>query len=349
MSAKPLIFDLSFDELESKLDSWGERSYRARQIWRGLYKQGIDTPQKLTTLPTVLRQRLSDQFRFIAFEPVQWEHSLDENTEKVLLSLHDGQTIEAVLMHYDQRRTVCISTQVGCAMGCTFCATGQMGFQRNLSAGEIVSQALLFTRRLKAEGHRLDNIVVMGMGEPFHNFDALAQAIRILNHPQGFRFGARRITVSTVGLIPGIERFGTEFPQLNLAISLHAATNQLRNQLVPVNRRYPLERLLPACREYVKRTSRRITFEWALIEGINDSLDQAEALVDIVRGLNCHINLIPLNPTSAYTGRPSSPIRSGDFMKALSQRNVSHSVRVRRGIDIQAGCGQLASRKGEPP
>jgi 23S rRNA (adenine2503-C2)-methyltransferase len=345
MSALPLIHDLSLDDLKTKMVSWGERDYRAVQIWQGLYHQLVETPQELTTLPISMRQRLSETYHFTPCEPTQWQRSNDGNTEKALLVLHDGQFIESVLMHYDRRRTVCISTQVGCAMGCRFCATGQMGFRRNLSPGEIVGQVLLFARHLKKEKHRLDNIVVMGMGEPFHNYDALAQAIRILNHPQGFRFGARRITVSTVGLVPGIECFGRDFPQLNLAISLHAATNDLRDQLVPMNRRYPLERLVSACRAYVERTSRRITFEWALIEGINDGIEQAEALAALVRGLNCHINLIPLNPTSAYGQQASSPERSQDFSRVLSNHRISHTVRVRRGIDIQAGCGQLAIRK----
>jgi 23S rRNA (adenine2503-C2)-methyltransferase len=345
MSTLPLIHDLSLDDLETGMSSWGEREYRAGQIWQGLYHQLVASPHELTTLPTSLRQRLSETYRFTPLEPMQWQRSSDANTEKVLLALHDGLSIETVLMHYERRRTVCISTQVGCAMDCSFCATGQMGFQRNLSPGEIVGQVLLFVRRLKPEEHHLDNIVVMGMGEPFHNYDALARAIRILNHPQGLRFGARRITVSTVGLVPGIERFGRDFPQLNLAVSLHAATNDLRDRLVPINRRYPLERLLPACHAHVESTSRRLTFEWALIEGVNDGMDQAEALVALVRGLNCHINLIPLNPTSTYGERASSPDRIHDFAKVLSNHHVSHSIRVRRGIDIQAGCGQLAIRK----
>ena len=347
MSALPLIHDLSLDDLKTEMVSWGERDYRALQIWEGLYHQLVETPHELTTLPTPMRQRLFETFHFTPCEPTQWQRSNDGNTEKALLALRDGQFIEAVLMHYERRRTVCISTQVGCAMGCRFCATGQMGLRRNLNPGEIVGQVLLFTRRLNREKRRLDNIVVMGMGEPFHNYDALAKAIRILNHPQGFRFGARRMTVSTVGLIPGIERFGRDFPQLNLAISLHAATNDLRDQLVPINRRYPLESLLSACRAYVERTSRRITFEWALIEGINDGIEQAEALAALVRGLNCHINLIPLNPTPAYTQQASHAERIHDFARTISSHRIPHSVRVRRGIDIQAGCGQLAIEKNQ--
>lgn len=345
MSSLPLIHDLDLKDLQSKIDAWGEPAYRTRQIWHALYHSLDETPSEMTVLPAALRTRLAESFRFAIHEPLRYQRSSDGNTEKVLLALDDGQSVEAVLMHYDRRRTACISTQVGCAMGCQFCATGQMGFQRNLSAGEIVLQALHFARHLRHDGQRLDNIVVMGMGEPLRNYQSLAQALRLLKHAQGFRFGARRITVSTVGLVPGIVRFTRDFPQVNLAVSLHAATNEIRDQLVPANKRYPLEPLLAACRAHVDQTGRRITFEWALIKGLNDSPEQAQALASLVRGLRCHVNLIPLNPTSPFPGEASSQARCAEFADVLTQRRISNSVRVRRGIDIQAGCGQLATQQ----
>jgi 23S rRNA (adenine2503-C2)-methyltransferase len=344
MSSSPLIYDLSLEELRSTIEGWGEPAYRTTQIWHALYQRLVPTPSEMLELPSALRQRLQETFRFAAPSPSQHLRSRDGTTEKVLLPLDGGQSVEAVLMHYDRRRTACVSTQVGCAMGCSFCATGQMDLQRNLSAGEIVLQVLHFARQLLQDDLKLDNVVVMGMGEPFHNYPALADALRRLNHTDGFRFGARRITVSTVGLIPGIEQFGREFPQVNLAISLHAATNELRNQLIPANKRYPLEALMRTCRSHVALTGRRVTFEWALIREINDGVDQARYLATLVDGLNCHINLIPLNPTTQFPGKPSSKARIAAFTDVLDRHGIPNSVRVRRGLDIDAGCGQLAIR-----
>lgn len=344
MSALPLIYDLTLEQLHSTIEGWGEPAYRSKQIWHALYRRSAGNPSEMTDLPTALRRRLTESFRFESPSPAQHLRSKDGTTEKVLLPLHDGQSIEAVLMHYDRRRTACVSTQVGCAMGCSFCATGQMGLQRNLSAGEIVLQVLYFARQLMRDDLRLDNVVVMGMGEPFHNYQALSDALLRLNDPEGFQFGWRRLTVSTVGLIPGIERFGRDFPQVNLAISLHAATDELRNQLVPANRRYPLGTLIQACRAHVTRTGRRITFEWALISGINDGPEQARQLASLVHGLNCHVNLIPLNPTTSFAGKPSSRTRAAAFVDVLNQHDIPNSIRVRRGLDIDAGCGQLATK-----
>jgi 23S rRNA (adenine2503-C2)-methyltransferase len=268
--------------------------------------------------------------------------SKDKNTHKVLFRTTPGERIETVLMRYERRRTVCISTQSGCGMGCVFCATGQMGLMRNLSSGEIVEQVLYFARTLKHTGDRLTNVVVMGMGEPFQNYDATMNAIDILNHPDGFNFGARRFTVSTVGLIPMIDRFTQERRQVNLAVSLHAATNELRDELVPINRRYPIEELIESCKQYVSQTGRRITFEWALIAGVNDDLGQAEVLADFIEDMLCHVNLIPLNPTNGYPRSSSSNDAVTSFQVYLRSRGISCTTRLRRGIEIQAGCGQLA-------
>lgn len=227
-------------------------------------------------------------------------------------------------------------------MGCVFCATGQMGFRRNLSAGEIVEQVLVYARELSEAGDQLTNIVIMGMGEPFHNYEQTMQAINRLNDPEGFNFGQRRITVSTVGLVPMILRFARENQQVNLAVSLHAADDELRSSMLPINRKYPLSVLIPTCREYVQITHRRITFEWALIRDVNDTPEQARKLVKLIRGLHCHVNVIPLNPTTGFTGEATTHANAVAFQTILQEAGIPCTIRVRRGIDIQAGCGQLA-------
>ncbi len=339
------FFDLSLPELTALLQTWEEPAYRARQIWHNVYVNFVLDPMGMTDLPLELRHRLTESFQFSSMDTRAITESIDRQTQKILLSLADGEAVEAVLMHYHQRRTACISTQVGCAMGCVFCATGQMGFVRNLTVGEIVEQVIFIAHRLQNEGERLTNIVVMGMGEPFHNYASLMQAIDRLSDADGFRFGARRITISTIGIIPMIEKFTKERRQIHLAVSLHAATNALRDTLLPVNRRYPLEPLISACRAYVAFTGRRITFEWALIQDVNDTLEQAKALVSLVSGLNCHVNLIPLNPTTNYLAEPSLPDRVKLFADVLTSNGFACSTRIRRGVDIHAGCGQLATRR----
>lgn len=227
-------------------------------------------------------------------------------------------------------------------MGCVFCATGQMGFKRNLSAGEIVEQVLYFARKLRESNELVTNVVVMGMGEPFHNYEQTLAAIDRLNHPEGFNLGARRFTISTVGLVPAIRRFADENRQINLAISLHAADDFTRSSLLPVNKKYNLEQVLDACRYYVERTHRRVTFEWALILDQNDTPEQAQKLVQLLRGLLCHVNVIPLNPTLKYRGQATTRERAEAFCAVLDKAGIPATIRIRRGIDIQAGCGQLA-------
>ncbi len=341
---RPLIYDFTFEALAERLGMLAAEPYRTSQVWVDLYRHGIDDPAKMNTLPAPLRSSLQEHFRFQSLTEGRVFRSTDGGTEKYVFRLPDQYAIETVLMRYDRRRTACISTQAGCGMGCVFCATGQMGFLRNLSAGEIVEQVLYLDRRLRQRGSHLTNVVVMGMGEPFHNYDATLCAIDILGDERGMNMGARRFTISTVGLIPMIERFTQESRQINLAISLHAATDELRESLLPINRRYPLADLMRACREYVDHTHRRITFEWALIEGVNDTPAQADALAGWLRGLNCHINLIPLNPTDGYQGQATRHDRVDAFLAMLHEKGLSATVRVRRGIDIQAGCGQLATQ-----
>ena len=276
---KKAIYDFSFDELGALLTAWGLPAYRARQLWEWLYDRKVIDFAAMTSLPADLRDRLADEFIISRLEDAAELVSNDGQTVKRLLRLPDGQMIESVLMEYDdERRTACISTQAGCAMGCVFCATGQMGFARHLTAGEIVEQALIFARQLEAEGERLSNIVLMGMGEPFHNYDNTLEAIRRLNDEHGLNIGQRHITVSTVGLVPAIRQFAEEGLQVKLAISLHAATDEERGKLLPINRRRPLRDLMDAVRDYIEQTGRRVTFEWALIAGENDTPEQAERL-----------------------------------------------------------------------
>lgn len=337
-----MIYDLDLEQLALQLKEWGQPVYRAKQLWEGLYRQLWSRPEDFSTFPKDLRQKLADEFSFSNLHEAERFHSKDGQTTKVLFMLPDGQPIETVLMRYEERNTLCISTQAGCAMGCVFCATGQMGFRRNLSSGEIVEQVLAFARQLKAEGERVTNVVLMGMGEPFHNYAATLAAIDRLGDPDGFNMGARRFTISTVGLIPAIKRFTAEKRQIGLAISLHATQDDLRSSMLPINQRFPIKDLIHACHEYAETTGRRITFEWALIQNVNDSPEEARRLAELLKGLNCHVNVIPLNPTRGYGGERSTRERVSAFCDVLESHGISCTVRVRRGIDIQAGCGQLA-------
>lgn len=358
-----LIYDLSLQELTTFLSVWDEPDYRARQIWQGLYRNFWNTPEEFTNLPVALRQKLGESLEFNTLVPTNDLQSSDGETVKTLFQLHDGKAIETVLMKYDPsaarqifrdrpvkvRNTLCISTQVGCAMGCVFCATGQMGFKRHLSSGEIVAQVMYYARMLHnnstgSGGAVVTNVVVMGMGEPFHNYDNTMAAIDRLNDPDGYNFGARRFTISTVGVVPAIRRFAAEKRQINLAISLHAADDTLRTSMLPVNKRYPLDELLEACHDYVAITGRRITFEWALVDGVNDTPEQAHLLARKLKGLLCHVNTIPLNPTEGYNGKATTRQRAEKFKEILIKSGVPCTIRLRRGIDIQAGCGQLASQ-----
>lgn len=346
-STSPLVYDLDLNQLTDLVQSWGEPAYRAKQIWQGIYCQLWDSAQDFSPLPAGLRAKMSDELRFTGLNPSAVLKSSDGQTVKTLFHLPDGRAIEAVLMRYEHRQTLCISSQAGCAMGCSFCATGQMGFKRHLTSGEIVEQVLYYARMLKQEGKAVTNIVVMGMGEPFHNYENTLAAIDRLNHSDGFNLGARRFTISTVGLVPMIRKFAAEKRQINLAISLHASDDQLRSSMMPVNNKYPIAELIQACREYIDATGRRLTFEWALIQGVNDTPEQARALAVLLKGMLCHVNVIPLNPTHKFAGTGSTRQRAEAFRAELESAGVPCTVRMRRGIDIQAGCGQLATEHGK--
>lgn len=344
MTMKVNIYDLDFDSLRELVQELGLPSFRAQQIWGWLYRHYVADFSEMTNLPSYLRDELAQKVEIAKFEVVSLQVSADGQTTKILFRLVDGMLIESVLMMYDKRRTLCISTQAGCAMGCVFCATGQMGFARNLSTGEILSQVIHFARDLSEKEERVTNIVMMGMGEPLHNYENTLSSIDTLIQKDGMNLGARKITISTVGLVPAIRRYADEGRQTPLAVSLHAATDEERSRLIPINKRWPLKELMEACRYYISKTGRRITFEWALIAGENDTEEQAKGLGQLVKGMLCHVNLIPLNPTDGYHGRPSSRKQVARFQEILEKYGVSSTVRVRRGIEIQAGCGQLRER-----
>lgn len=340
---KKNIYALSPEELQTLVLQMGESKFRVQQISDWLYNKRVTSFAQMTNISKELRTKLEDMFVF-GWLQVEMEQNSADGTKKRLYRLHDGKLIESVLMPYqDGRRTACISSQAGCAMACSFCATGQMGFSRHLSAAEIFEQAQQFANELQEQGERLSNIVLMGMGEPFHNYDAVIEAIGLLRDRLGI--GARKITVSTVGLVPKIRAFAQEGLQVKLAISLHSTVNEDRSKIMPINKKYPVEELMQACREFVEATGRRITFEYALIHGKNDTVEEATRLQKLLQGLLCHVNVIPLNPTAGYDGTPSDPQRVAEFVAVLEKSGIPATVRVRRGIDIDAGCGQLQSKR----
>lgn len=337
------LYDLSFSNLENVLHEFDQPAFRAKQIWQGIYQSLWTDLADFSNLPLSLRDQISGQYSLAGLSLEKELSSTDGQTHKYLYSLVDGKAIETVLMAYHDRNTVCVSSQVGCALGCKFCATGNMGFIRNLTTGEIVEQVIKAAAVLMAKGKKLTNVVFMGMGEPFHNYQAVQESIVILNDPDGFGMGKRRFTISTVGILSGIKKLMLERSQINLALSLHAADDQLRSTIVPVNSKHNISTLMKACDEYLEITKRRITIEWALIDGVNDTVEQARKLVDLIEGKLFHVNLIQLNPVDHYAGKPAQDKIARDFQKIVEAAGIPCTIRLRRGIDIQAGCGQLAS------
>lgn len=357
------LLTLSLPQLQQWLKERSEAPFRAKQIYNWLYRQLAADFSAMTNLPQALRDRLTEEASIGPMIVKSEMHSKDDRTRKILLELADGKLVESVLMLYpplgegSARATVCVSSQAGCAFGCTFCATGQMGFDRHLSTGEIVAQVLYFARELRAQPwtavglpgstpiDHITNIVLMGMGEPLHNYDNVLQALRILNSPDGFNLGARHMTVSTVGLVPAIHKLSQEHLQVNLAISLHAPTDELRSQTMPVNRKYPLSELLAACKDYIATTKRQVTFEYVLLSGVNDTAEHAEQLATLLAPLQqfAHVNCIPVNATTASYSTPG-PNAIRVFRNVLFERGISNSVRAERGDDIAAACGQLRTR-----
>lgn len=355
------LLNLDTNELTGLLASWGEPVYRVRQLQKWLYDELVDDFDAMSNLPGPLRARLREQTVIGSLKLVAAQDSADGLTRKALFQIADGQTVETVLMRYLDapgspedsadppnvaRRTVCISTQVGCPVGCPFCETGQAGYVRNLTLGEVVAQVLYFAREQKRASRAnsdlpVTNIVIMGMGEPFMKFNVTWRSIEAFTDPARLGMGARRITVSTSGYVDGIRALIEKKSQVNLAVSLHAPDDFLRDRLVPVNRKYPLETLMKACRDYVRATHRRITFEYALMDGINDSPEQARAVAQLLAGMLCHVNLIPLNPTSRSPYQRTPYPRVKEFERILKEANIPTTLRVEKGIQIAAGCGQL--------
>ncbi|HUP84341.1 MAG TPA: 23S rRNA (adenine(2503)-C(2))-methyltransferase RlmN [Acidimicrobiales bacterium] len=337
-------YDLTRETVEARLAALGEPPYRARQVWEGLYVHGT-APADLTTLPKSLRQRLAGDPDLAPALTAAYESVTEDGaTRKWLWTLHDGRQVETVLMHYPARSTVCISSQAGCAMACGFCATGQSGFDRHLTTGEIVEQVVRARTAAVATGRRLSNVVFMGMGEPMANYDAVWASVLRLHDELGL--SARHLTLSTVGIIPGIRRLAAEALPVNLAVSLHAANDELRSELVPINRRYPLAELAVACEDYLAAKGRRLSFEWALIDGVNDRSSDAAELSRFARSLGAHVNLIPLNPTPGYPVRGTPPERVREFRDRLVVLGVNATVRRNRGTSIDAACGQLRAGRG---
>ena len=348
MQTSPNLYDYTYLQLTQRLSSWGYSSYHADKLWQALYHTQVQSLSAIEVRAD-LRQKLTNEMQLDVLETKTAVASGDGLTHKFLLTLPDNETIETVLMKFTgrdgaARATACISTQVGCAMGCVFCATGQMGFTRHLTPGEIVGQALYVDQILRQAGTSLRNIVFMGMGEPLHNYEATMAAIDILTDHKGLALAPKHITLSTVGIVPGILRLAEEESRpVRLAVSLHGATDEERQALVPPAKRWPLAELMAACRTYIQKRSRRIFFEWTLIENENDTPAQAHALGALLQGMDAHVNLIPLNPTLGYAGQPTRTTAVKQFQAILASYDLPSTVRQRRGIDIAAGCGQLKS------
>jgi 23S rRNA (adenine2503-C2)-methyltransferase len=325
-------------ELESLAEKEGESSYRGRQLFSWIYQKGIFSFQEMTNLSQGLRDRFSSIWNIQEIEAIKIQHSEERDAAKFLFQLKDGERIESVLMYFENRLSVCLSTQVGCAFKCAFCASGLKGWKRNLESWEIVDQFLQIQKRNK---DRISNIVFMGIGEPLNNYDNTMKAIKILHDPLGAGIGMRHITISTVGIVPEIRKLAEEGAPIRLAVSLHAPVDELRGKLLPINKKYKISELIEACRYYQSKIRRRISFEYTLIKGVNDDLELAKKLASLVKGIICHVNLIPLNPMSEYPHQAPDSKHVRAFQFVLEKSGIPASVRQERGQDIQAACGQL--------
>ncbi len=346
MAVKPFIYDLSFEELTEWVKSSGEPAFRGGQIYDWLYVKRVQSFEEMTNLPKQLRDKLIEHFQFVTLTEITKLESKD-GTVKFLFGLHDNHAIETVLMRHNYGNSVCVTTQVGCRIGCTFCASTLGGLKRNLTSGEIIAQVVYAQRLLDPEEERVSSIVIMGSGEPFENYDATMAFLRTMIHPKGLNIGQRHITVSTSGIVPSIYKFTDENTQINLAISIHAPNDELRSKLMPVNRRYPFQEVIDACRHYIAKTGRRITFEYALIGSVNDRPEHAEELADVLQDMLCHVNLIPVNyvPERNYERTPRDDIF--EFQRILVKKGINATIRREQGHDIAAACGQLRAKHAE--
>jgi 23S rRNA (adenine2503-C2)-methyltransferase len=347
--APVFLSDLTFPRLRDALVHDAIPAIHAKALWRALYRECHADVRAATDLPASLHAWLARGRGLetrLPGEIVEEATSEDGLTRKCVIGLPNQQSVETVIMSFRGRFTACISTQVGCAMGCTFCATGQAGFTRHLRPGEIVAQIVLANRALqKVDSPRVRNAVIMGMGEPLHNYDAVMTALEIISDPRGLQIGPRKITISTVGVVPAIVRLADEQRPYNLAVSLHACTDEERAEFVPVTKRWPLRDLIEACRAYTVKMRRRIFFEWTMIAGKNDSVDHARGLASLLAGLDAHVNLIPLNPTAGFQGSAARRETTIAFQRVLRAHGLPSTVRQRRGIALGGGCGQLAQTR----
>lgn len=333
------ILDLNFAELKQLLRKWEEPEYHAGQIFSWIYQKGVLDFSRMSNLSLSLRKRLEENFYIVSLK-IKKELESADGTKKILFELADKNLIEAVIIPAEGRVTGCISSQVGCKYRCSFCASGLLGFKKNLSSGEIIEEAL----DLKNNNPDLSHIVFMGVGEPLDNYDNVLKAIRIINSKEALNIGARRITISTCGLIPGMKRLQDEGLQIELSISLHAADDKTRSRLMPINKKYPLNALINACKEYIKKTDRQITFEYIMFRELNSSLQSAQNLSRILKGLNCKVNLIPANPVTECGLEPPNKLEALIFKDRLLKHGINVTVRKARGQDIEAACGQLRLR-----
>ncbi len=331
------IKEYSLEELKQELIALGEKPYRAEQIFTWLYQEKVKSFEEMTNLSLALREKLEQNYTMCNFQILKKQESSD-GTKKYLFDVLDGNAIETVLMQYHHGKTICVSSQIGCKMGCKFCASTGIAFVRNLTAGEIVEQVLAVEQDI---GEHISNIVFMGIGEPFDNYDNVMKAIRIINHPKGLNIGARHISVSTSGIVPRIFDFAEEELQCTLSISLHATSNEKRSAMMPVNQAYPLEELMEACRNYIAKTNKRISFEYALAKDNNDNLEDAKQLVHLLKGMLCHVNLIPINKIENGKFVKSSNENIIRFRDFLNEHGIVATIRRELGSDIDAACGQL--------
>ncbi|TJY43253.1 23S rRNA (adenine(2503)-C(2))-methyltransferase RlmN [Cohnella pontilimi] len=343
---KPFIYDFSLEELQDWTKEQGEPAFRAGQIFDWLYVKRVSSFEEMSNLPKPFRMKLEDAFQFVTLSEIAKFESKD-GTVKFLFGLHDNHAIETVLMRHNYGNSVCVTTQVGCRIGCTFCASTLGGLKRNLTPGEIVAQVVQCQKLLDPEDQRVSSIVIMGSGEPFENYDATMKFLHNMIHPKGLNIGARHITVSTSGIVPSMYKFADENTQINLAISIHAPNDALRSKLMPVNRRYPFNEVMDAIKYYIEKTGRRVTFEYALIGGVNDRPEHARELADVLQGMLCHVNLIPVNyvPERDYVRTPRDDIF--EFQRILQSKNVNATIRREQGHDIAAACGQLRAKHME--
>jgi 23S rRNA (adenine2503-C2)-methyltransferase len=338
------FYDLPFDTLTERLVEAGAPGYRAQQMFDWAYDKMVEDYGEMANVPASLQTQFGEGMPFRTMKPVSEQVTDDGDTHKLLYETFDGQLVETVLMLYPDRATVCVSCQVGCAVGCAFCATGLGGLTRSLSAGEIVQQTVDAARQARKLGRQLTNLVMMGMGEPLQNYAETMKFINIIHDPRGLNFGARRITISTSGIVPRIDALAEEPYQVNLAVSLHAPNNELRSTLVPINNRWPVEELLAACDRFIAKTGRRISFEYALMNGINNSDEIARELGQLLRGRLCHVNVIPFNPVDVlHFERPNAEVIER-FANILREAGIPTTVRYSRGVEIDAACGQLRAR-----